>query len=331
MLTNKKRILSIALALVLAFSAFGGMAFATPTPSTATLSEPTASNYLLGSAIPPSNARDCSTYVVTTTKEDPVTVSFIIEAGEEVFEEYDAFRVEIPSITLTDTTTGYYTVTDLLVALNKQISTYNLEFFNASGQDIAPSDNYLDAVAYNREKWEAGQLGFDGWAFRVNDKFPVTTDGTGYVGASILETTINSGDIVHFFYDLPADYSPASGNLAANYVRGIRFASTAASLTVQLQGHTTYIYPTSPYDFYVDNYVNLQGGVTARLYDSSGTQVGTQQTSDVNGRVTFSGTFTSGQTYYVKTDSVLHSGGNPSTADGVYFVLTGAYSKIVAP
>jgi hypothetical protein len=313
MLTNKKRILSIVLALVLAFSAFSGMAFAAGTS-------------LLGSAIPPTKTRDCSTYDINPTPAPATSanVSFVIEAGNIVFGGGSAFRVEIPSVPLISTAAQLFTVTDLLFELNKPAYvSYGLQF-NENGQPVTQKSTYVDEVIYNKSSWEAGQLGFDGWVFRVNDKFPVYQSGTDWIGASIFETNIKDGDIIHFFYDFPSDFSSTSGSFAANYVRALNFASTSTSLTVQLQGHTTYINPSS-YDMYVDNYVNLQGGITVTVVDSSGATL--TGTSDINGRVTFTGTFTSGS-YIVETNSVLYTGGSPTFANNVYFVLTGAYSKI---
>jgi hypothetical protein len=153
-------------------------------------------------------------------------------------------------------------------------------------------------------------------------------DGMGWVGADILQTNIRTGDVVHMFYDFPGDLNPNSGIFAANYVRGIFVDSDTESLTVQLQGHSTFVYPVAPYTMYVDNYKNVQADVQAYLYDSTGELVG-RVLSDVNGRVKFSGSFNPG-TYIVTTDSIYY----PEYSiidDDTYFALTGAYSEIVIP
>ena len=231
-----------------------------------------------------------------------------------------------------------YTVTDLLIAVSDALSgdmdvSNDLFFYDAHGDPINPSTNYVKGVEYNSKTWTAGQRGYDGWEFRVNDKFPVFPNGTEWTGASILQTYLKNGDTVHFFYDLPADVTRAVGVLAANYVRGIRLASNASSLTVQLQGHTVYIgpQPTDP-PMYADNYKNVQAGVTAYLYDSAGeTPLGTQ-VSDAHGRVVFSGSFTSGEAYIVKTDPVYFPYFSASVLPAdTYIALTGAYSRVTIP
>jgi hypothetical protein len=320
---RNKKLLSIVIALAFLFSAMG-LAFA-PSASMAAI------NYLEGSAIPPSNSRDTSTYPITSPdKAESINVTFVIEAGNEYEEEAGQFWVS-HDIKLSQAS-QYYTITDLLVAVNSDPA-YDLSFYDVNDNPITASTNYVKTVRHGGISWESRiNFGFDGWDIRVNDKFPVYTDGTGYIGATILETNIEDGDIIHMFYDFPADYSPASGSFATNYIRGIRLASDASSLSVQLQGHTIFIYPTytNP-PMYVDNYKNVQAGVTAHLYDPTGKIQTLTAVSDLNGRVTFSGSFASG-TYILTTDRVLQPGYAPaSISNDTYITLTGGYSKVLIP
>jgi hypothetical protein len=317
------KLLSLVIALAFVFSAMG-LAFA-PQSMAATPGE-----YLEGSAIPPAPARDTSTYVIASPDyAKSINVTFVIEAGNEFNEEEGMFRA-VHDVELS-TASGYYTVTDLLVAVNGD-SSYNLSFFGVSEDQFIPitdTTDFVGSVQYMEIKWEYDQLGYDGWAFRVNDKYPVFYDGTGYIGANILQTNIKDGDVVHMFYDFPADFGNASGSFAANYVRGVSLDFGGGSLTVQLQGHTTYIYPLSPYTLYVDNYKNVQAGVSADIYDFSTRALIGSTVSDVNGRVTFSG-LSSGTMYIVMTDSVYYPGYS-IIPDDTYFALTGAYFKVVTP
>jgi hypothetical protein len=82
---------------------------------------------------------------------------------------------------------------------------------------------------------------------------------------------------------------------------------------------------------YVDNYKNVQAGVQVYLYDPTGTTPLASGVSDVNGRVTFNGSFASGP-YIVKTDSVYQPKYDTAEiADDTYIALTGAYSKMLIP
>jgi hypothetical protein len=288
--------------------------------------------YLEGSAIPPSSSRDNSVKAISVGSTSPdIKVTLIVEAGNfysttptgKFWVSYD--------ITVPSPASGDYTATDLLVAANGVTSPDLVFYKDKLETPISSQDIYVAAVKHNGIIWTEGKAGiFDGWEFRLNDKFPVFANGTGWTGDSILQTHIVSGDIVHFFYDLPADFNAASGIVASDYVRGIRLSSTTSStssLTVQLQGHTAYIHPTTM-GMYVDNYKNIQAGVTAYLYDAAGTTLIDTQVSDVNGRVVFSGTFASG-TYIVKTEPVyLPVFRNRSE---VLIALTGAYSRISIP
>jgi hypothetical protein len=307
------------------FSA-AGMAFA---PSSAFAAP--SGEYLQGSAIPPSNSRDGSTYEITSPDQaESINVTFIIEAGDEMFDETGKFWVRHD--VLLSQASEYYTITDLLVAVNNNPA-YDLTFRDDNGNVITSSTIHVNSVEHDGTTWEGGQLAYDGWAVRVDDRVSVYDDGTGWIAANILQTNIKSGDIVHMFYDFPADYSPESGSFAANYVRGVPVEADSTSLTVQLQGHTTFIYPTyTDPPYYVDNYKNVQAGVNAYLYDSTGTTLLGSAESDVNGRVTFRGTFVPRDVYIVKTDSVYFPAYDDTLiGDDVFFALTGAYSKVEVP
>jgi hypothetical protein len=299
---------------------------------------------LSGSAIPPPpdnpDNDNCSTiFVPPTPAPDPlpilddINVTLVIEAGDmaesgEDVAEGTNFR-EIVSVTLhSGEPKAYFSVLDLLeTAEGKK----DLSF------DIVPSalGPYLDGVTHDGTTWTSDQYGFDGWVFRVNDKFSVRslTGYSGYYeGTSMEQTPLENGDIVHLFYDFPSEVSAAVGNVAANYVRGVynQSLSTTTSLVVQLQGHNTYIAP-STYVFYVNNYANLTDGVVAELYAVGGTTPIATATSDSNGIVTFSGSFAAGEKYIVQTESVLRpvtSGAWANRINDAYFELTGSYSKI---
>jgi hypothetical protein len=288
-----------------------------------------AGDYLEGSAIPPSPFRDNSVKEISSGTTSPgIKVTLIVEAGNEYNSSpsvQNKFWVSY-DVTVPSPASGDYTVTDLLVAANG-VTSPNLIIYGSGTVPIASQDNYVSAIKHDTTTWRAGQAYFDGWEFRINDKFPVFANGTGWTGDSILQTNIVSGDIVHLFYDYPVDYDRDSGSFASDYVRGILLSSSASSMTIQLQGHTVYIHPATM-GMYVDNYKNIQAGVTAYLYDATGTTQIDKQVSDVNGRVKFNGTFSSGD-YIVKTDPVYQPGYNPADInDYTYIALTGAYSRI---
>jgi hypothetical protein len=293
--------------------------------------------YLEGNALPPppnnSDNANCSTYLMETEAYASANVTFVIEAGDAVI-DFEAqpntrFRyVEAVAATASDPRVGV-TVTDVLLAY---MQTYgNVVFYDGNGNIITPSSSYVGTVKTDNAAWEAGQIGLDGWVFRVNDKVPVqaTDDGLGYEGMSILQTKVQNGDIVHFFYDFPSDLDGDSGNIAANYVRAFpTAAATSSSLTVQLQGHKTYIDPLNNYMFNIYNYVNLGADVIATVVDDNGRAI--QERSDANGTVTFGGAFTPGNSYTVETAATYYTNEDWDFLDYAYFILTGAYSKVTA-
>jgi hypothetical protein len=325
---RNKKLFSLVIAIAFLFSAMGLVAFA---PSSASA----AVSYLDGTAIPPDPSDpDCSTVLVDNTIE----VTFIIEAGDALDPDgyvdvpNTRFRKEL-SVAVSADFGKAITVTTLL---DKVDGTNGLTFYGKSGNNLVPFDDstdYLAAVEVSGASpypatWEAGVLGYDGWVFRVNDKYlvKVTDDGQGYEGLSILQTALADGDTVHFFYDFPSTLF--GDDYTANYVRGVFEDLTGNTLTVQLQGHTTNIHGNPPI-MDVNDYADLAvSGISASLYQADGvTPVGGTATSGATGEVTFAGVASG--TYVLKTVPTYHVYGGD--LDDAFFNLTGAYSEIIVP
>lgn len=300
--------------------------------------------YLEGNAIPPnSNNPYCSTYLAPSTGNSSVSVKLIVEAGKAF--SWDWFETQDPElykeITVSASNANGVTVYDVL---NNANNTNGLSFSFSS-------THYLMSVSYGGNTWEEGTWGFDGWVFRVNDKYPVkqTLDELGYEGASIAETYVSNGDVIHLFYDYPSDYDDETGNIAANYIRGVYSSRTQNSVTIEMQGHKTYIesrlVPSldDPNEddlchiMHVYNYEIAQG-LTVGLYDLSGNPIGQVDVSDANGEVTFSVgeniTLPAG-TYLVKSASTYYAFDDESMwaemLVDAYFENTSAYCFVTVP
>jgi hypothetical protein len=198
----------------------------------------------------------------------------------------------------------------------------------------------LASVELNGIKWTDGAITeyylFNGWAVRINDKLPVhevtIDEETGYAGTNILETPLEDGDVVHFFYEFPSSFYNGGGSAAANYVRAVYDDFGGNTLTVQLQGHKAPMQPIPPYIMSVNNYVNLGAGMIASLYDENGVLVQGGQPSDAYGVVTFtSNALIAGATYIVKTVPSYYYDDNWDWIDTAFFAQTGAYSKVNIP
>jgi hypothetical protein len=335
MKSNTKRILGLILALVLAFSAFGGMALAA--------GDPDPREYLGGTAFDPFDPTnpDSSAYEVSKpTTAESITVSFVIEAGDvtEMYEDVipdTRFRMEIPQVALANAS-GFYTVYDLLNVIQAQ-GDFDFTFV----YDPIKDAYYLSAVEYDAASttpWTAGQWGNDGWVFRVNDLFPAELlpgyADTYYEGTAINQTYLNDGDVVHFFYDFPGQFaSTLPYNMAADYVRGIveAYDVRTGTLDIQLQTHDTNINVPNDRQFEVNDYDDTPwayGAIKVYLLDTSGAEIA-EDLSDASGLVSFSGVAPG--TYIIKTDSLLRNitvSPWEDFIDYAYFVYTGAYRKI---
>ncbi len=326
-----KRTMKKGLAIVLALV----MVFAMTTTAFAVSGIPNNNGtYLEGTAIPPSSTdADCSAYVVTTPETSTnANVTLVVEAGN-AYQNYSIkymsnFR-EVLNVNLSSSIAKNFTVYDVVNAANTQYSD-KINFHFKENTTIKP---YVDYITHGGYKWQDAQLGFDGWVFRVNDKFPVvkTEDNVGYMGTTMEQTYVKDGDVVHFFYDFPSYLEPNTPSLAAGYVRAQKDSFSANSLTVQLQEHKTDIAPEYPYIMSINNYENSGYGISAVLYDMNGNQVATGRSNNA-GKVTFSGKFASGETYIVQTVKQMLSLDEEDewydTVDSVLLERTGAYSKI---
>jgi hypothetical protein len=301
--------------------------------------------YLSGDAIPPypenPDPDNYSAYLIGEPTTEEITVTFIIEAGNaktsiSSLTQGTAFRKEMPvSLTGTDAKT----ITSVLMAVDADPAS-KLAFFDEFDNTFGTSSQELKTVVlsdtYYSATWEAGQIGFDGWEYRINDWFPtqpLEDDPNGYRGPFPYDTPVYDGDIIHFFYDFPSDINPNIGHVEANYVRAkyVSFDSTAGKLKVQLQGHKVYIDPLPPYIMSVFNYVNLGSGTIASLYAADGTtllQAG--QPSWADGTVTFTNNSLAPGTYIVKTVPAYYytTGAWGNRVNTAYFTQTGSYSKV---
>lgn len=276
-----------------------------------------------------------SMYIVGNSGDTTATVTLVIEAPNAYTSSVvynTSFRKEI---TTTVTNSTGVTVSELLAAVQ---GTNGLTF-DFTGNEYHPT--FLNSVTYNGYTWSAGGvLGLDGWSMRVNDKLPVkaTADGLGYEGTLITQTYLHDGDVVHFFYDFSADidlYEAAN----ADYVRGVYVSRTSNSVTVELQSHQTNmaiatIDNRTTYIMHVYDYTKASG-ITAKLYDADGNQVGSARYSASNGRVTFttSGTLAAGRYTLVSNSSlyVFDEESEYTDYDTAFMGRTGAYSYIDIP
>ncbi len=305
---------------------------------------------LYGTGIPPTTAFGTaysSAYLVGNSGDTSGTVTLVIEAG-------DAFSWDLFSTVVGSAFLKYKTY-----SLSNQNGITVLDLLNAAANDssmgltFSISNNYLYSVSRDGTDWHAGQSGeaaewfsggswgFDGWVFRVNDKFPVESYNGAYRGTDIATTYLHNGDIVHFFYDAPSNFD--DDNIpAANYVRGVYTNRNANGIYVQLESHDTFIDQLDYWKLYVNKYEQSGAGLTAYLCSvvtDPITGVTTcscvdDATADSTGKVQFDANIPGGD-YLLITSSTLYEFTPDSTfgdmCEDAYFEYTSAFCKINIP
>lgn len=305
---------------------------------------------LYGTGIPPTTAFGSdysSAYLNPSSGYTTGKVTLVVEAGDSfswneygTIEDSGFFKYKMYSLS----NASGITVLDLLNAAAADSSL---------GLTFSITNDYLSSISRAGTDWDAnqtstvaywysgGEWGFDGWVFRVNDKFPVEAVNGGYQGTSISTTYLHDGDIVHFFYDAPSNFD--NDNIpAANYLRGTYFDRDSSGVYIQLESHDTFIDQLDNWKFYVNEYEETGAGLAASLYSIvTDPQTGfvtysfaDSATADSDGLLQFSSSITAG-TYLLRTDSTIYEFTPDSffgdMCENAYFDYTSTFCKVVIP
>lgn len=267
------------------------------------------------------------------TYTDPITVKVVVQSRKYVgASDYinGTFDITLGQANMNPTS---FTVSDVLGEFNNQQSTLqaNPTYYQIGvlyNMKKLSNGNIYGPVLYNSNGYE-----LDGWMFKVNGKFPTSTQSdTNASGISAANTYIADGDVIYFYTDCPwkinntvfstyfisADTSYSNGTLTVtlmknqNYYQGI-----GSSATWTIDDYTAFT-PTTQY--------------SAVVKDAAGTTVGNVVLQ--NGTGTKNITLTQGQNYYVSvlgtrnwhTINGTDSNGNPISVSHLYTTI--AYDKV---
>jgi hypothetical protein len=279
MLTNKKRILSIALALVLVFSAFGGAALALP-------GDPAASYTQVPLASAPGVPGQ---FTVDLSIDTPA-----ISIGGSYF-DVNSIPVILGNASIEEPQVYY--VVDVLVAAEQQYS--QLEFFEYGTTPLSTRSSYMDNMSitsggttYNFAS-DYGYSYYNGWMFRVNDKFTMlnaadypagwdpTTDGP--VGAAINQAYVENGVTVDLYF-ANADQTTT----ATQYERFESASYSGSTLTAQITTSVAYNDLSNNYWWTVTNFAPL-ASTTVSVYIDGNTANTYTLTTDSSGNISITG------------------------------------------
>ena len=288
-------------------------------------------------------------YVVgTATTEGPINVKVVIESRQ--FSEEDASVIseilDVDVSTMSDSTKGF-TVRDAMLAVQNDASN-GITLYNGTGGLFTSEDTYIRSMEQNGKNYEPAlpfydsnpqySYALDGWTFRVNGKYPVsTTDGSpttpGPVGTSVNETPISEGDVIHFYWDYP--YNKASSELYSAKFITPDASYANGTLTVSLKASDAY-FDNSMY-WHINAFAAYTdaANATVTLYNADGTQVsGVNGHINANGTCSIAGLNLEAGTYYVKTATTSYKGADGYDQDYEEVTLqilnsTMGYEKIV--
>ena len=324
---NCKRILTIVLALAMMLS-LSMVAFAIGNET------------LGGNAVPPDSTNpNCSTYEVSlpASTSSEIKVTFVIEAPDEYWDEEGAFY-ERYRITLSSATPKYFTVHDVLL---KVLADYGdvYAFTTKDGQGVHAYDansTYLYGVTHTsvddvETTFQPGSYDLWGWVFRINDLFPVIEVSDAYQGASVAQTYVEDGDVIHFFIDDPETISDY--DYAAEHIRIKTTSISSGTVSAKLQAHKCEII-SQDLQMQVYNYYDLTESKTVILYriddNASDPFVYVNAQVATGGSVTFSG-LTSGRYIMTTESNTVFTGDDPMEYSGFRFSQTSGCTGFVIP
>lgn len=241
---------------------------------------------------------------------DQIKVQLAIES--RAYSQTDLSIINtIQEVTLTGKTS--YTVLDVLRAYNDLAT--GIQICNTSGQALTTSDTFISSIKSGTKSYSylffanigngEGRIPVDGWMFRVNGQYPMTSltgFNGGPEGGYIHQTPVADGDVVTLYFNCPftisgTDFSTAFVSAESAYANG--------TLTVNLKSCHENHYNASQsgqWTFDVQNCTDYTSTTpTGTLYDSSMNSVGTISFSS-SGEGTLNQTLSPG-TYYLYVPS----------------------------
>ena len=243
------------------------------------------------------------------TYTNPITVKVVLQSRKNLTTSNyinEAYNVTLGTANMTATS---FKVIDALVALNSQQSDY--ELLQSDGDYIEATDSVL----YNVKKVSTGYIygpalydtngnPLDGWMFKVNGKFPTSTNtDSNAQGLDVSHTYIADGDVIYFFTDYP--WKVGNSVKSAYFISAdTTYNSNTGNLHIQLmRNRDYYIGSGSSATWTIDDYEEFEPSTTYQAYvkDAAGNSVGFVNLSDGAGNL--SCTLNSGTQYYVSVNT----------------------------
>lgn len=244
---------------------------------------------------------DASTYTVgsyTYTTGENFNVKLIVE-GNSIYTEQTVALAASSSA---------YTVRDVLLAA--QTNDSKLSFNAYGGSAIGATDTYFASVTYDGTT-ESPSGSWDGWVFRVNDKFPLENAGWG---TTIATTYVAAGDEIHCYMD---DTEYAHENTYYTKVSSVNYEEE--TLTVNVKASYQYYGSAPDYAWTITNFASYSG-VQVQIYN--GDTLVDSATTDSAGDAKFEDlSLISNTTYTVKVLSATASGKLVSTSASYDFTI----------
>ena len=257
-----------------------------------------------------------------TTYSNPINVKIVIQSRQNTSSSSYIGVMDDVQLGQQNVSGQTFTVADVLVKYNQQQD--EIEAQTSSGEEITSTQSVLYNFTKNNSDGTSityapllyGKHGYtnriklDGWRFKVNGRFPLTSwtgDHNLYPeGADTSHTYIEDGDVVYFYTDHPwyesgvlksalfmsadAHYTAPTGN------------QTTGSLAIQLYSNQDYYsnWSNNTFPWNVGTYTSYAPGVqyTAYVKKADGTSVGST-TLNTSGSGTLSCNLSSSEKYYV--------------------------------
>ncbi|ACV62810.1 hypothetical protein Dtox_1974 [Desulfofarcimen acetoxidans DSM 771] len=206
--------------------------------------------------------------------DQTINVDLVVES-RTISGSYIYTTINNVLLTAGETAQSFF-VRDVLLAVQDM---GNYTFNGTDGNPIDSGDSYFYSVTDENSIVTYGptsQYAWDGWVFRINNKFPLESAG---LGASIATAYVTDGDVINIYHD-----DASSSTSCADFAKIASITDNDSNtLTVNVKASCQYYGPAPTYTWNLTNFANYQG-VTVKAYNESGTLV-TSGTTDSSGNV----------------------------------------------
>ena len=245
-----------------------------------------------------------------TSYNGKINVKLVIESRE--YSSTDSEKINVATtveVGVPNVPNQTFTVADVVRAYNNSQTAIKACDYNDN--PIGPNENYIYSFRKGNKYYKpiftsnhgAGPIQCDGWMFRVNGQYPLSSNNlpAGPMGTAINTTYVSDGDVVFFYTNYP--WKENGVNMSTNYLEA-DISRNGALFTIDLKSSNDWFNDAPSYFWNISTYadvVNLPSNITAYIIKPNGMLLGSVNINATTGIGTAAFVGAPTGTYYAMT------------------------------